>query len=161
MSRSFWMNRVADGIAGASEAMFPVNDLGAPDWRQTQMVERTLDYLSEVPPRMRRLVYLMYVAIELLAPLLFVGFGRFSRIGIERRARALQRWRHSALPHHRMLSDALKAQLCMMYLSHPAVQAHIGAFKSCARVADPLGLPVRTDVFSADTPDGLNPEVAL
>lgn len=140
--------------------MFPGDDDGAPDWRQTQMVERTMSYIASLPTRMRRLVMLMYVAIELLAPVLFVGFGRFSRISAARRDRAMQRWRRSPLPHHRLLADALKAQLCMMYLSHPAVQAYIGAFKPCPHPNDPLNLPVREGMFSADTPNGLAPGVS-
>ena len=63
-----------------------------------------------------------------------------------------------AQPHHRLLADAVKAQLCMMYLSHPAVQAHIGAFKTCAHPNDPLNLPVREGVLSGDTHNGLAPE---
>jgi len=160
MRDTFWTRRVADGIGGVSEVMFPGGDDGAPDWRETQMVERTMEYLGMLPTRMRRLVMLMYVAIELCAPLLFVGLGRFSRISFDRRDRAMQRWRRSPLPHHRLLADALKAQLCMMYLSHPAVQAHIGAFKTYAAPNDPLNLPVRHGVLSGDTPNGLAPGVS-
>lgn len=158
MPDTFWTRRVADGIAGVSEVMFPGDDDGAPSWRDTQMVERTMTYIASLPTRMRRLVMLMYVVIELLAPLLFVGLGRFSRISAHRRDRAMQRWRRSWVPHHRLLADAVKAQLCMMYLSHPAVQAHIGAFKTCAHPNDPLNLPVREGVLSGDTHNGLAPE---
>jgi hypothetical protein len=149
------MQRVADGVRGASEVMFPENDFGAPDWKMTDMVGRTVSYLYELPPPTRRLVMLMFVAIELGAPFLLIGFGRFSRIAPERRLKVLQRWRKSSNPLYRLLVDALKAQLCMMYLSHRAVQFHIKAWKSCDRPGDPLGLPTRENPFSATTANGL------
>ncbi len=135
--------------------MFPPNPHGAPDWRDAQVEERTVEYLFELPRPMRRLVMLMFVAIELGAPALFAGLGRFSRLRPERRLAALQRWKTSRLPLFRLLAEALKAQLSMMYLSHVDVQRHIRAWKSCDRPGDVLALPVRTDVFDATTPNGL------
>lgn len=154
----FWMRWTRDAIGATSEVMFPQNDFGAPDWQQTQMVERTLDYLEELPFKMRRLVTLMFVAIELGAPFLLVGFGRFSRIPAARRMKALTSWRKSDFFLFRMLMDALKAQLCMMYLSHPDVQRHIKVFKTCERPNDPLKLPIRSGFLAANPINGLSTE---
>jgi hypothetical protein len=137
-NRSFVERSVAASIGAASEVMFPANDHGAPDWKQTDMVERT-----------------MFLAIEFLCPFLLVGPGRFSRQPAARRLRGLLRWRSSRFILYFLLCDALKAQLCMMYMSHPAVQRYMQAWKSCERENDPLGLPVRENVFSATTANGL------
>lgn len=152
---SFWMRRTADGIRGTSEVMFPVNDIGAPDWRSTQMVERTVDYIYALPPQMRALLMVMFVAIELGSPFMLSGFGRFSTLSPTRRLKVLQGWRRSWIPLFKLLADALKAQLCMMYLSHKDVQRHIGAWKTCDRPGDVLGLPTKQNVFSAETANGL------
>jgi hypothetical protein len=154
-NRSFVERSVAASIGAASEVMFPANDHGAPDWKQTDMVERTMDYLTELPPHMRHLVMFMFLAIEFLCPFLLVGPGRFSRQPAARRLRGLLRWRSSRFILYFLLCDALKAQLCMMYMSHPAVQRYMQAWKSCERENDPLGLPVRENVFSATTANGL------
>lgn len=154
------MRRVADGVGAASEAMFPANDHGAPDWRDTQMVERTVSYLGELPPPTRRLVMFMFVVIELGQLALFSGVRRFSKMSVARRDRILRAWKRSPLPHHKLLADALKAQLCMMYLSHPKVQKHIGAWKTCVHPADPNKLPVRLNVYSATTKNGLREDIA-
>jgi hypothetical protein len=151
----FWMRRVEACIRACTEVMFPVNDEGAPDWKSTDIVARTIDYLYELPPPTRRLVMTMFVAIEFGATGLLAGIGLFSWQSLGLRTRAIHRWRgHWFLPYA-MLADALKAQLCMMYLSHPAVQHYIGAWKTCERPNDPLGLPVRTGVYSATTHSGL------
>jgi hypothetical protein len=149
------MRRTAEGIRGTSEVMFPTNDVGAPDWQATQMVERTVDYLYLLPPRMRALVMLMFIAIEFGSPFMLSGFGRFSKLSRARRLKVLEGWRKAKIPLFKLLADALKAQLCMMYLSHRDVQHHIGAFKACDRPGDALGLPTRHDVFSATTTNGL------
>lgn len=159
-ANGFWMRRTADGIGATSEVMFPTNPHGAPDWQQTQMVERTVDYLGELPPPMRRLLMFMFVVIELGAPLLLAGPRRFSKLSRERRLKVLLSWRGSWFFPHKMLADALKAQLCMMYLSHPAVQKHIEAWKACSRENDPLGLPIRENVFDETAHNGLREGVA-
>jgi hypothetical protein len=151
----FWMRRVADAVGAASEVMFPGSEAGAPDWQETSMVARTVEYLGELPPESRRLVMLMFVAVEFGAPFLGVGPGRFSRVRADRRLRGMTRWKHSRLWLLRVLAEALKAQLCMMYLSHPAVQRFLGAWKSCARPGDVLDLPVREDALSGTTADGM------
>lgn len=151
----FWMHRVQACIGACAEVMFPENDQGAPDWRTTDIVARTVGYLYELPPHTRRLVMAMFVAIEFGATFLLAGIGLFSWQSLALRKRAMHRWRGHWFPGYALLADALKAQMCMMYLSHPSVQHYIGAWKTCERPNDPLGLPVRTGVYSATTHSGL------
>lgn len=152
---SFVDRRLADAVRAISEVMFPANDIGVPDWQQTEMVARTQEYLTILPPRSRNLLYLLFVAIELGAPLLFVWPGRFSRAPYERRRKVLQRWRTSWFGPFKLLADALKAQLCMTYMSHPAVQEHMGVWKACERPEDPFRLPYHPDAFDEGTASGL------
>lgn len=149
----FWTRRILDGIDGAAEALFPANDLGAPDWREAQVTPRTLDWMRALPPPQRRLLTVLWLALELVVPwALFVGLGRFSRLSVERRTRAIRRFRASHVPFVHMLGMGIKAALTMIYASHPAVLRHIGQFAACAHPDDALRLPVR--------PESLLPEVA-
>ena len=132
------MTTLTRSITAASEALFPSNDAGAPDWQATEMVPRTLAYLDLLPRAQRKLIVLMFVTIEWACPLLAPGLGRFSRRSPERRLRAVRRWRRSRIYLVRYLGDSLKAMLTMMYLSHPAAIRHIGAFKTCDAPSDPL-----------------------
>ncbi len=130
-------------MSAVSEALFPENELGAPDFRDTEMVGRTLEYIEELPPPQRRLLTLLFVFVELFAGLLLFAPRRFSKLRPARRAWAVRRWRRSNLFALRMLGDALKAAATMMYLSHPRVIAYLGAYKTCENPADPLPFPVR------------------
>jgi hypothetical protein len=131
------MRRAADAIAAGGEAMFPQNDLGAPTWREVDLVERTFGYLALLPPHSRRLVLLMLCVIELLAPILVGGFRRFSRYSAERRTRALVRWVNSRVYPIRVLGESFKAVLVMMWLSHTRATTYIGMLKTCERPGDP------------------------
>jgi hypothetical protein len=143
MSGNLWLRIAARGIEASAEALFPANGLGAPDWRAARVTERLLDHLDELPPRPRRLLLLLFVFVELAAPLLVPALGRFSRLGPERRARAIRRWRASRLYWLRLVGDGLKMTLTMMYLSHPAVARHIGEYKTCEHPADPHPMEIR------------------
>ncbi len=143
----FWANRVRDGITALSEATFPENDLGAPDWKSTDMVRRTFEYLEELPPPQRRLLSLLFLFVELGALVLVLGFRRFSRIAPLRRAAIIRRWRRSRLLPLRMLGDAVKATTTMMYMSHPSVAAYIGEYRVCSHPDDPLRIDVRPDAL--------------
>jgi hypothetical protein len=152
----FWQRRAVDGIRGAAEAFFPENQLGAPNWHEAKVVERTQVYLAELPPAQRRLLTLLFVFVELAAPLLAPGWGRFSRLSVARRTRAVRRWRVSRIYLLRLIGDALKATMSMMYLSHPAVLKHIEAYTVCHNPHDPLALAhrprVHLDETSVDSP---------
>jgi hypothetical protein len=139
----------AAGIGAIAEAMFPENDLGAPDWRVTEMVSRTLRYIGELPPAQSRLVRLLFVFVELAAPLLLLRPHRFSRISVEYRTLAIRRWRASHFLPFRLLGDAIKATMTMMYMSHPSVSAYIGEHKACARPHDPLSICHVPDALGA------------
>ncbi len=149
------MRRVRDGIGATSEVMFPGDSKGAPDWRETEMVERTLDYLTELSPRMRRLIMFLFIFFEFGSPLLLAGIRRFSKLSPDRRLRALMRWRKSRFYPLKILIDALKAQLSMMYMSHQLVQDYMRVFKTCDRPNDTLKLEIRRNVFSATTANGM------
>ncbi|MBX3130820.1 MAG: hypothetical protein KF718_29140 [Polyangiaceae bacterium] len=143
----FVRRRLIDGIAAASEGLFPPNEFGAPDFRDTEMVTRTLAYLDELPPTQRRLVSLLFIAVEWLAPLLLLVPRRFSRLSHQERAAAVRSWRKSKLFLLRLLGDALKASTTMMYMSHPKVIAYIGEHRACQHPQDPLDYPVRPDAL--------------
>lgn len=120
------------GLSATAEGLFPENSIGAPDWKSTELPKRALSYLNELPPPQRRLLWVLFFAIELLAVVLLPGFSRFSRHSPLRRAQAVRRWRRSSLFLLRVLGDALKASTTMMYMSHPLVLAHIEETKTCA-----------------------------
>jgi hypothetical protein len=123
----FFMRRAVDGIAASSEALFPANAIGAPDYRATDMVRRTLEYLTLLPRPQRRLLLTLFVVVELGTPVLTLGFRRFSRLPVERRELVVRHWRRSRFLPLRLLGDALKATTTMLYMSHPAALAYVGA----------------------------------
>ena len=139
----FFMNRATDGLRAMAEAGLPENDLGEPDWRSTDVVARTLDYLAELPAKSRNLLVLLFFAIEVGAPLFVPALRRFSRLSIERRIRALNAWPESRLPWLRILGDSVKAILTMMYTSHVSVSDYMGEYRTGARPEDPVQLVVR------------------
>ena len=119
------------GLQAVAEALFPANDYGAPDFAATDLVPRTLGYLEELPLRQRRLLLLLFAAVELASPFLIPGFRRFSRLPVERRERAVRAWRGSSFLPVRILGDALKATTTLLYMSHPVALAYIGARPAC------------------------------
>jgi hypothetical protein len=130
------------GIAGAAAAMFPENDHGAPDWQSTRMVERTLEWIEELPPKQGRLLLALFLVAELIGGVLAGRPRCFSRLALETRERAVRSWRASRWHLLRMLGDSLKASLTMMYASHPAVVGFLGEHRSCAHPADEPCIPV-------------------
>ena len=139
----FWTRRAIDGIRGACEALYPPNDLGAPTWEDTEMVARTLDWVDELPRPQARLVLLLFVAVELLTPLLAPALGRFSRLSPERRVALVRRWRGMRFYPLRFIGDSLKSVTTMIYLSHPRALEWVGMFKHCDHPADPFHVPMR------------------
>lgn len=132
-----------DGIRAVSEAAFPPNEIGAPDYQSTSMVDRTLEYIDELPPEQRRLLLALFIFVELAAVVLIFGFRRFSKIRRERRTEVIRRWRRSRLLPFRLLGDALKASTTMIYMSHPTVIEYIGEYRSCDNPTDPLQIERR------------------
>lgn len=140
---SYFARTARRSVQAVAEVYFPENEFGAPDWRDTDMVNRTMAYLQTIPPTNRRMIYLLYIAVEWLAPLWLAGIGRFSRRSLAFRKRAVHRWQTWDFIVFRLLNDGLKAQLTMLYCSHATVQRYLGVWKSCARSADPYQTPTR------------------
>ena len=115
------------GLRASAEALFPTNDYGAPDYRDTDLVARAVAYWRSLPTRQRRLIILLFTTIELSAPLLIFGFRRFSRLSLACREQAVRRFRRSRVLPLRILGDALKATLTFLYMAHPAALEYIGA----------------------------------
>jgi hypothetical protein len=135
-----FLQRYAEaGLSAAAEALFPVNDLGAPDYRTTDVVARMRSYLLLLPARQRRLLLSLFAFVELGAPLLLLRPGRFSRLPVGTREQAIRRFRASSFLPMRVIGDALKASMTMIYMSHPAALAHVGAFNGCGRALDARG----------------------
>ncbi|HEX3598221.1 MAG TPA: hypothetical protein VHU80_24100 [Polyangiaceae bacterium] len=127
MLERFLRHYAVAGLSATVEALFPVNDQGAPDYLTTDLVARTLEYLELLPARQRRLLLSLFALVELAAPFLLVGWGRFSSVSVERRERAVRRFRSSSVAALRLVGDALKASTTMMYMSHPAALSYVGA----------------------------------
>jgi hypothetical protein len=140
-----------DGLEAAAEALFPVNDHGAPDFRTTELVRRTVEYLDELPPDKRRLLIALFAVTEFGTLLVWPYFSRFSRLSPARREDAVRGFRSSSFLPLRLLGDALKATTTLMYMSHPSALAYVGAFSSCERPFDPMQLPVKRDALAKST----------
>ncbi|MCA9598232.1 MAG: hypothetical protein KC776_33200 [Myxococcales bacterium] len=145
---------VRDGIAAVSEATFPENDFGAPDWRSTEMVRRTEEYLDELPPGQRRLLLTLFLFVELFGPLLTATVSRLSNMDAEERTLLVRGFRRSGFFPFRVLGESLKAITTMMYMSHPSVQAYIGEYRSCERPLDPAHIEFRPDALPAMEAEG-------
>lgn len=139
--------RLRSTLAALAEAMFPESESGAPDWRQTDMVRRTLRYLGALPPSSRRLLFLLFWAVEWCTPFLVPALRPFSRLSLDRRTRVLRRWRASRWPWERTIGDALKATLTMVYMSHPKTIAFIGMHSACGRPQDELVVSYRPGIL--------------
>jgi hypothetical protein len=122
----FILDPAIAGLTAVAEAMFPANAYGAPDWREAEVVARTLLYLEELPPMPRRLLLALFTAVELSAPVFIGGRSRFSRLPVGKRAEAIRAMQASQFSPKRLIGDALKATMTMMYVSHPKVMAYIG-----------------------------------
>jgi hypothetical protein len=131
-----------DGILATAEALYPVNDFGAPDYRSTDLALRMLAYLGELPPDKGRLVGALFVSIELGAGLLGGHMGRFSRLPLAERKRLLHAWYERDGSVYAQLVEALKGALGMIYLSHPDVVRHMQSVKTCDRPWDDFKIDV-------------------
>ena len=143
MSRG-WVERIVErAVSGAAEAVFPVNSLGAPDWREAEIPRRMLEFFDELPKKSRRLMLLLYVVLELGTPFLAPALHTFSRLRLDRRIALIRRWRGSRFYLLRFVGDGIKMTLTMMYLSHPAVERYIGVYKTCDHPLDAHQMELR------------------
>ncbi len=121
------VSRIADrAIIGVSEALFPENDRGMPNFREARVVERTWQHLGRLPPEQRRLLLALYVFVELSTVVLARGFRTFSSLPLERRVDTVRHFRSSRVPFLRLVGDGLKATGTLIYLSHPAAMGALG-----------------------------------
>jgi hypothetical protein len=147
-----WFDRrFVDGVRGTTEALYPPNDVGAPDAVTTALAERTIAYVRRLPPSIRVQVTALFVVIEIFAPVLAPIGGWFSRRSPERRLRDVVRWRASRIYPLRLLGNALHAQLQMLYLSHPSVVRFIGEYKPVAYADDAFQVEIRPRPFPGET----------
>ncbi len=140
------INRIADkGLASLAEACFPECDSEAPDFKQTEMVARTHEYLALLPKEQQRLLTALFVLVELGSPVLTKTGRRFSKLPVAQRTAAINAWRASTFSGHRMVGDAVKGLMTMMYMSHPDVMQHVGEFRVCEHPDDGTGIRTRAD----------------
>lgn len=138
------------GFQAVSEALFPDNDLGAPSWRDAEMVERANQLWDELPPESALLLQSLYAGLELGGSLLAPALGPLSKLPVERRLAMLKRWKAGLFPM-RFLAEAIKSSATMVYMSHPKVSAYIGATKACGTEAS-HGMPTRENAFAGLLP---------
>ena len=148
--QGWWDRTVEAGLMATAEALYPVNTLGAPDWKQVDMVPRTLAWWAELPSRQRNQFRLLFGVVELIAPLLAFQVGRFSRLSPTRRLELLRRWRKSNLLPLKLIADSLKASTSMMYLSHPSALRYIGLYKAVHRPDDPFQVEIRSGALEEE-----------
>jgi hypothetical protein len=132
-----------EGLRGLVEALYPPNDLGAPDGVATDLVRRTQGYVARLPPSVRWQIRLLFAAVEVLAPVLAPVGRRLSRRSPAARLRAVAGWRASHLYPLRLLGNAVHAQLQMMYLSHPSVVRFVGEYKPVANPDDAFPMRIQ------------------
>ncbi|MBM4362559.1 MAG: hypothetical protein FJ104_07750 [Deltaproteobacteria bacterium] len=113
------------GLAATVEALYPENDLGVPDHRETELDARIRGYLELLPARQRALLVLLFAAAELAGPLLVGRFSRLSRLPPDARVAVVRSLRSSSLGVSRLLGDALKATTTLLYASHPATLEYL------------------------------------
>ncbi len=164
MRHTWLMEIVRAGIGAVAEAVFPKNPRGIPDFETAEMVTRTLEYMEELPPAQRRLYVFFFAFIELAAPLLVPCFSRFSNLAANRRTEAIRGWRRSALLPFRLIGDAAKATMTMMYMSHDSVMVYLQAYKTCGRTSPELEIEHRPQArealaaLVADLPEQKHPK---
>jgi hypothetical protein len=153
-SAGTWLRRVAlAGFGATAEALYPDNAIGAPSWRDAEMVARASQLWEELPPLSRLLLEGLYAGLEVGGAALVPGVGPLSRQSVARRYAMFARLKRSRLFPLRFLAEAVKSSSTMIYMSHPAVIRYLGISKACGHPADGhLGMPVRRDAFAKFLP---------
>lgn len=134
------------GFQAVCEAFYPDNDLGAPSWRDADMVARAARHWDALPPGSRYLVETLFASMQLGGAALAPGLGPLSRVPVEKRAAMFSAWKKSRVWPLRFAAEALKSATTMLYMSHPAVMRHVGITKACGDEAL-HGVPVRKGAF--------------
>lgn len=97
-----------------------------PGFEETEIERRMVLYIEALPPEQSPMVALLYVLVEYLAWFVAPWKGRLSRRSIPDRVHLVEAWRESWIWPLQVVGDALRASLCMVYFSHPAVMAAYG-----------------------------------
>jgi len=113
------------GLHASAEALFPEAP-GMPGFEEVEMERRMVLYIRALPPEQSPMVALLYVLVEYLAWVVAPWKGRLSRRTIPDRLALVQGWRDSRIWPLQVVGDALRASLCMVYFSHPAVMRAYG-----------------------------------
>ncbi len=143
----FLRNRAKDAIRAASEALFPKNAIGAPDFLEAEVEQRTWAYLELLPTTQRNLITMLFLFVELFAPMIALKLGRYSKLSLEARCEVVRRFRASNNYLVKLIGDSVKAVLTMIYMAHPSVVRHIGQFSACAH-EDGFLVEVKKDAFA-------------
>ena len=141
-------SRIRSGIQGAAEVLFPENDFGAPDWRSTDMVQRTVDYLFELPPHRSQVVSALFVAADVMLPPALRDIRQLPKVPLAKRMAAFERWYDEPYSAMGQVVGALKATLSMVYFNHPDVVRYIGTVKPCDRPWDHYKVDVDVDALT-------------
>jgi hypothetical protein len=117
-------------LDAAAEAMYPPGGPLTPSGRDAGCARFLDGYLTLVPPRMRRLMRLLFFLME-HATLLFPapaprGWRRFSSLAAAQREAALAGWRASRFFPRRLVFTSLRAVLTNAYLADPEVLRQLG-----------------------------------
>lgn len=150
-------------LDAAGDAMYPPGG-ALPTSGSEARISRSLDgYLEIVPPRMRRLMRLLFLLME-HATLVYGapaprGRRRFSSLSPAQREAVLEGWRGSSLFARRLVFTSLRALLTNAYVADPAVLRHLGltpfAIETPVCEADllfpPIGKPKRAIRHAATT----------
>jgi hypothetical protein len=134
------------GLAAVCEASFPENDLGAPSWRDIDIVARAERHWDMLPPASRALLETLFAALEVGGAALAPGVGPLSKLPVERRIAMLTRWKTSRVWPLRFMAEAIKSATTMLYVSHPAVSRYIGESKACGSESFHR-VPVKANAF--------------
>lgn len=147
------MDLALAGFGAVSEALYPESGCGAPSHRDAAMVERGRLWFLTLPPESRRLLLTLFASMELFGARFAVAPGRFSRLPVARRLAVIERLRRSPLMPLKLLGDSLKSATSMIYLSHPAVLAYLGVYKSCDHPGEDL-VPYHPGALADMSPAG-------
>jgi hypothetical protein len=117
-------------LDAAAEAMYPPGGPLPPSGRDARCAPFLDGYLGLVPPRMRRLMRLLFFLME-HATLFFPappprGWRRFSSLSPAQREAALEAWRSSRFFPRRLVFTSLRAVLTNAYLADAEVLRHLG-----------------------------------
>jgi len=120
-------------VAAAAETLFPPGGAIAVSGREAGIPSYVDRYVAAVPPRLRRLMRMLFFLVE-HATVFFPapgglrggGMRRFSSLSPEQRVAALAGWERSSLFPRRLVFTSLRAILTMGYMASPAVLRALG-----------------------------------